>query len=100
MGFMFMGRVNGINQYKHGITRTYLNLDDEGNCYIRAQRDGYLPANWEAELRKLEACLATLGANLATPYDEDFIAQKRKALLEQGISLLTIEMEPQEVKIH
>ena len=23
-GFMFMGRVNGINLYKHGITRTYL----------------------------------------------------------------------------
>ena len=41
-----------------------------------------------------------MGANLATPYDEEFIAQKRKALLEQGISLLTIEMEPQEVKIH
>jgi len=27
VGFMFMGRVNGINLYKHGITRTYLNLD-------------------------------------------------------------------------
>ena len=25
-GFMFMGRVNGINLYKHGISRTYLNL--------------------------------------------------------------------------
>ena len=26
-GFMFMGRVNGINQYKHGISRRYLLLD-------------------------------------------------------------------------
>ncbi len=34
LGFMYMGRVNGINLYKHGITRTYLNLDDDGNCYI------------------------------------------------------------------
>ena len=25
-GFMFMGRVNGINLYKHGISRSYLNL--------------------------------------------------------------------------
>ena len=32
-GFMFMGRVNGINLYKHGISRSYLFLDDDGNCY-------------------------------------------------------------------
>jgi len=100
VGFMFMGRVNGINQYKHGITRTYLNLDDEGNCYVRAERGGYLRGDWEAELGKLEACMATFGANLATPYDEEFIAQKQKALQEQGISLLTIEVQPQEVMIH
>ena len=100
VGFMFMGRVNGINQYKHGITRTYLNLDDEGHCYVRADRGDYLRGDCEAELGKLEARLATLGANLATPYDEEFIAQKQKALQEQGISLLTIEVEPQEVKIH
>jgi len=31
-GFMFMGRVNGINLYKHGIARMYLNLDDSGQC--------------------------------------------------------------------
>jgi hypothetical protein len=97
---MFMGRVNGINQYKHGITRTYLNLDDAGNCYIQGERGDYFPGDWQTELGKLKACLATLGSKLATPYDEEFIAQKRKALLEQGISLLTIEMEPQEVKIH
>ena len=30
---MYMGRVTGINLYKHGIVRTYLDLDDEGNCY-------------------------------------------------------------------
>ena len=34
-GFMFMGRVNGINLYKHGISRSYLNLDDDGNCYVK-----------------------------------------------------------------
>ena len=53
-----------------------------------------------AELGKLEACLATLGSSLTTPYDEEFIAQKRKALQEQGISLLTITVEPQQTNIH
>jgi hypothetical protein len=34
VGFMFMGRVNGINRYKHGITRASLHLDGEGNCCL------------------------------------------------------------------
>ena len=33
-GFMFMGRVNGINLYNHGIARMCLNLDDSGQCYV------------------------------------------------------------------
>lgn len=37
VGFMFMGRVNGINLYKHGITRMYLNLDDSGECYVSCE---------------------------------------------------------------
>ena len=65
-----MGRVNGINQYKHGITRTYLYLDDAGNCYMKAEKGGYVPGNWGVELGKMEACLARLDASLATPYDE------------------------------
>ncbi len=100
VGFMFMGRVNGINQYKHGITRTYLYLDDAGNCYMKAEKGGYVPGNWGVELGKMEACLARLDASLATPYDEEFIVRKRNALQQQGISLLTIEVQPQDINIH
>ena len=64
---MFMSRVNGINQYKHGITRTYLYLDDAGNCYVKAEKGGYVPGNWGVELGKMEDCLARLDASLATP---------------------------------
>ena len=99
-GFMFMGRTNGINRYKHGITRTYLNLDDDGNCYLPETSGTYVRTDWDAELGKLEASLATLGSSLTTQYDEDFIAKKRKALQEQGISLLTITVEPQETNVH
>ena len=95
-----MGRLNGINLYKHGITCTYLNLDDEGNCYLPDERGAYARADWDTELGKLETCLAKLGSSLTTPYDEDFIARKRNALQEQGISLLTITVEPHETNIH
>ena len=33
MGFMYMARINGINLYKHAISRAYLNLDDSGQCF-------------------------------------------------------------------
>ena len=40
-GFMFMGRLNGINQYKHGLSRRYLFLDDEGRAYEAAGRNEF-----------------------------------------------------------
>jgi hypothetical protein len=99
-GFMFMGRLNGINRYKHGITRTNLFLDDEGNCYLPGKSGSFVRADWDSELGKLEASLTTLGWTLNTPYDEDFIAKKQHALLERGISPLTIAVDPQERNIH
>ena len=91
-----MGRLNGINRYKHGITRTNLLLDDAGNCYLPGKSGSFVRADWDSELGKLEASLTTLGWTLNTPYDEDFIAKKQHALLERGISLLTITVDPQE----
>lgn len=99
-GFMFMGRVNGITLYKHGISRSYLNLDDDGNCFIAGKLGCYLATDFDQELSKLEECLKSLGATLETSYDERFIARKREALGQQGISLLTIQVEPDEVSIH
>jgi hypothetical protein len=98
-GFMFMGCVNGINLYKHGISRSYLNLDDDGNCYAAGRPGCYLPADFDQELSKLEERLKELGATLETSYDEGFIAHKREALRQQGVSLLTIQVEPDEVTI-
>ena len=100
VGFMFMGRINGVNRYKHGITRTYLNLDDHGRCYQIGERGACTLANWEAELKKLEGALSQLGASLGTAYDDAFIDRKRKVLQEQGIALLTLKVEPQESNIH
>ena len=100
VGFMFMGHLNGINIYKHGISRTYLHLDDEGNCYTPGERGRYISADWAIELARLEACLAALGENLRSPYDEQFITRRRKALQQHGISLLTVSVEPCETHIH
>jgi hypothetical protein len=99
-GFMYMGRVNGINLYKHGISRSYLNLDDDGNCYITTGSGCRSRADFECELKKLEETLKALHATLETPYDDVFVARKREELRREGISLLTLQIEPQERKVH
>jgi hypothetical protein len=95
-----MGRVNSVYLYKNGITRTHLNLDDDGNCYVRGEQGCYRRADINEELARLGNCLKGFGATLETPYDESFIAQKREILRHEGISLVTIQVEPDEVTIH
>jgi len=99
-GFMFMGCVNGINLYKHGISRSYLCLDDDGNCYVAGQPGCYVPTDFKQEILKLEERLKGFGASLETSYDESFITQKREALRQHGVSLLTIQVEPDDLTIH
>jgi len=99
-GFMFMGRTNGINLYKHGISRSYLCLDDDGDCYVVGQPGCYIRTDFKQEISRLETRLKSLGATLETSYDEMFIARKREALRQHGLSLLTIQVEPDEATIH
>ena len=94
-GFMYMGRVNGINLYKHGIARMYLNLDDSGTCYAYRGDETYEPTDFAVELARLEAVLGELGETLESVYDDSYKARKESALREAGISLLRIEVEPE-----
>ena len=97
VGFMYMGRVNGINLYKHGIARAYLNLDDQGRCYLcrSDSRHEYETSEFEAELAKLEAALAGIGESLESRYDDEYISRKRAALEKAGIRLLRFKIRPQ-----
>jgi hypothetical protein len=65
-GFMFMGRVNGINQYKHGISR-YLFLDDEGRTYEATGRNRFREIPVEEAIARVEAPLQEIGETLEQP---------------------------------
>lgn len=99
-GFMFMGRVNGINLYKHGIARKYLNLDDSGRCYICGPNQKFERADFASELARLEAALAQLGESLESAYDEHYITRKRDALQRAGILVERIEIEPEDMSVN
>jgi len=98
-GFMYMGRVNGINLYKHGIARFYLALDDRGQCFVR-HSSTYELTDFNAELSKIEDALKQIGETLESPYDEDYIERKQEALRRAGIPLLRIEIEPEDSSVN
>lgn len=94
VGFMFMGRLHGINHYKHGICRRYLLLDDEGRAYRTVNSDTFQEIPFEEALADVEVPLHDLGATLQTPYDEAFRECKAAALRAAGIELLRIVVTP------
>jgi len=99
VGFMYMGRVNGINLYKHGMVRSYVNLTDSGECF--AYGDGrFEKAEFASELAKIEVRLNELGETLESVYDEAYIARKQEALRRAGIPLVRFEIEPEDRSIH
>jgi hypothetical protein len=100
VGFMYMGRVNGINLYKHGIARMYLNLDDRGQCYACREKWRFEKADFDARLARIEAALCELGETLESVYDESYIEQKRKTLEAAGILHERAEIQPEDLSIN
>ena len=79
-GFMFMGYSNGINQYKHGLSRRYLFLDDEGLAYEAAGRNAFREVPFDEALARVEDPLKELGETLETAYDDAYVNRKEAAL--------------------
>lgn len=78
-GFMWMSRVEQdgvvIELYKHGITRSYLNLDSTGGAY-RFNGAGYDPIDLEEGIEDALGELEEMGWTRETRYDDEFIAAK------------------------
>ena len=99
-GFMYMGRVNGINLYKHGIARMYLNLDDRGQCYVCREKRRFERTDFDTRITQIEAALSELGETLESVYDESYIEQKKKALEAAGILCERTEIQPEDLSIN
>ena len=91
-GFMFMGRLNDINQYKHGISRRYLFLDDEGRAYESVGRNEFREIPFGEAIARVEKPLKALGETLETAYDHSYISRKAATLREAGIEILRLRI--------
>ena len=95
-GFMFMGYLNGIHQYKHGLSRRYLFLDDEGRAYEAAGRNEFREVPFDEALARVEEPLKELGETLETAYDDAYVNRKEAALRAAGIEVLRIRIVPED----
>src|SRR5258708_1124153 len=95
-GFMFMAYSNGINQYKHGLSRRYLLLDDEGRAYEAAAPTPLRQLPVDEALARVEEPLKELGETLETPYDDAYVNRKEAALGAAGIEVLRIRIVPED----
>jgi hypothetical protein len=96
-GFMFMGCVKGIRQYKHGISRRCLFLDDHGRAYEASGRNEFRRVPFEEALAWVEGPLKEMGETLETPYDSAYRRRKEAALREAGIAVLRIRILPEDL---
>jgi hypothetical protein len=95
VGFMFMGRLsNGINQYKHGISRRYLFLDDDGVAYERVHDGGFRRIATSEAISRIEESLREVGETLESPYDSEYIRLKDAALRAARFEVLRFRIDP------
>jgi hypothetical protein len=95
VGFMFMGRLsNGINQYKHGISRQYVFLDDYGVAYERIHEGGFRRIATSEAIARIEESVQEIGETLETPYDSEYIRRKDGILRSAGFELLRFKIDP------
>src|SRR5882724_10049029 len=95
-GFMFMGRLNGINQYKHGLSRRYLFLDDEGQAYEAPGRNEFREIRFDEALARVEEQLKESGETLETAYDDAYVSRKEATLQAAGVEMLRIQIVPED----
>lgn len=100
VGFMFMGLLNGVNLYKHGLSRRYLNLGDDGRAYRYLDRGRFAEIPFEQGLSWVVEPLAAMGETLETPYDEDYKARRSACLRVAGWAELRIQVPARNVAIH
>ena len=85
-----------FNQYKHGLSRRYLLLDDEGRAYEAAGRKEFREISFDEALAWVEEPLKELGETLETSYDNAYVSRKEAALRAAGLEVLRIRIVPED----
>ena len=99
VGFMFMGKRDGISFFKHGISRRYLLMNDSGRTYEERSHGLLAEIPFEEALARVEEPLIELGESLLTSYDDEYILRKEQVLRAAGFETFRIVIEPDEEEV-
>ena len=75
-----------IHQYKHGMTRRYLCIDDDGVIWTRVGDDG--ARYWQRAQHPGAEILRAFGVEIQT-YDDDYKAERDRRLRAAGYGVIT-----------
>lgn len=96
-GFMWMQRVDHdgiqIELYKHGITRRYLNLDQNARAF-RFTGGGYVEIPLSEAIELAFDGIEEMGWTRETSYDDDFVARRCQGLKDAGWTVITAAPPP------
>ena len=96
-GFMFMGQHGDVYQYKHGITRAYLNLADDGRGGAASKRfdpasKSYVDIPMDTAIKHAFDGLDEMRADPSTPYNAKYRAERDQALATAGYRTITASL--------
>lgn len=111
-GGFYEGAPKGLVTYKHGITRTPLYLDQEGNAWYRNWKNTFHRGKWSGPVSAKGVLnhsgyphpdstqshydtLKQFGETPQTKYNEDYILRRNKRLQDAGYMVLTSEPSSQ-----
>lgn len=96
--FMWMAETRGIHLYKHGFTRHYLNLDEDGNAYrFVSGSELYVPMDLGEAIEAVFEGLEWMRRSRSSPYDDDAVKEKHEALAKAGWT--TVNLSPNGVNV-
>jgi len=96
---MFMGRINSVFLYKHGLSRRYLNLGDDGRAFRYLGKNRFEEIAFEDALLWVSEPLIEMGETLETPYDDEYRMRRSAALRSAGWEELRVEVEPVDIVV-
>ena len=89
-GFMYMGCFEGVHDYKHGLTRRSLQLDNEGRAYTYDSRtDRHREIALDVAVDYVFEDIEEMGYTRETVLTDEVMAERRQRLADAGWTIVT-----------
>jgi hypothetical protein len=90
-GFMYMGCFNGVHDYKHGLTRRSLQLDDRCRAYTYdSRRDRYREIPLDVAIDYVFEDIEAMGYTRETALTEEVMEERRQRIADAGWTTITV----------